>query len=173
MLIYKQSRLSERYDWSQLHVIWIIKDPGYAAANTTTSDENEDMLGVSQWVWSEHAPSRTTFKVLATALISAPDSPSFSAGTQLPLKGITCLAKNTTFCRTFLRYAWLTEFFCVQWTSFQQITVWLSEYTRTRPVKVRPLVQRKPTFLVSTGIFPVVIATIHEGIVWSAVLTTR
>ena len=43
-------------------------------------------------------------------LISAPASPSFSAGTRLPLKGNPCLPKNTTFLKTFLSYAWLIAF---------------------------------------------------------------
>ena len=42
----KQSRLSERFVWSKLHVVWIIKDPVYMLPLITSASEgNEVILG--------------------------------------------------------------------------------------------------------------------------------
>ena len=67
----KQSRLSECFACSQLHVVWLIKDPVYMLPLIPPlMRETKLSLGVTQWVCSEHAPSRTIFKVLATALLA-------------------------------------------------------------------------------------------------------
>ena len=50
--------------------------------------------------------------------------------------------------------------------------VWSNEYAYTLPVKVQPLGQRKPNFIVSTGVFPVGKSTFDEGIIWPTVRTT-